>query len=238
MYFLSCFINQSYIYYKARRACHRERCLVTALWSAADWLVLSNRLGTFISIRRHFWRHWREVKSNVKKWNRCRRCSAAGLLPKRKHKFCSSERNIFFVLWARFRFMNRLQQHRGGAWNDEDKSAPGFFIIQRIIISCSRMAKGGIHPRIGLQSVTGYLFIIILLVLIRQIRGHYTDVLHHHERQCSHQHPKPHEVRSDYYTCIICDFTNFVHAWGNFLLKMVMPHVTKNITRQSTQITK
>ena len=46
MYFLSCFINQSYIYYKARRACHRERCLVTALWSAADWLVLSNRLGT------------------------------------------------------------------------------------------------------------------------------------------------------------------------------------------------
>ena len=58
MYFLSCFINQSYIYYKARRACHRERCLVTALWSAADWLVLSNRLGTFISIRRHFWRHW------------------------------------------------------------------------------------------------------------------------------------------------------------------------------------
>ena len=121
---------------------------------------------------------------------------------------------IFFVLWARFRFMNisRCRDYtpaaaaytRGGAWNDEDKSAPGFFIIQRIIISCLRMAKGGIHPRIGLQSVmTGYCFlvnIIILLVLIRQIRGHYdADVLHHHGgRQCSHQHPKAHEVRSDY----------------------------------------
>ena len=121
---------------------------------------------------------------------------------------------IFFVLWARFRFMNRLQQHRGGAWNDEDKSAPGFFIIQRIIISCSRMAKGGIHPRIGLQSVV-YLVIIILLVLIRQIRGQYSDVLHHHGRQCSHQHPKAHEVRwSDYY--YICDFTNFAHEEISF----------------------
>merc|ERR1719361_2921870 len=63
------------------------------------------------------------------------------------------------------------------------------------------MAKGGIHPRIGLQSVmTGYCFlvnIIILLVLIRQIRGHYdADVLHRHGgRQCSHQHPKAHEVQ-------------------------------------------
>ena len=51
--------------------------------------------------------------------------------------------------------------------------------------------------------MTGYCFlvnIIILLVLIRQIRGHYdADVLHHHGgRQCSHQHPKAHEVRSDY----------------------------------------
>ena len=157
---------------------------------------------------------------------------------------------IFFVLWARFRFMNRLQQHRGGAWNDEDKSAPGFFIIQRIIISCLRMAKGGIHPRIGLQSVmTGYCFlvnIIILLVLIRQIRGHYdADVLHHHGgRQCSHQHPKAHEVRSDYdFTyhsiVVVCDFTNFVHAWGNFLLKIWSCHMSRrNITRQSTQITK
>ena len=134
---------------------------------------------------------------------------------------------IFFVLWARFRFMNISRDYtpaaytRGGAWNDEDKSAPGFFIIQRIIISCLRMAKGGIHPRIGLQSVmTGYCFlvnIIILLVLIRQIRGHYdADVLHHHGgRQCSHQHPKAHEVRwSDYY--YICDFTNFAHEEISF----------------------
>ena len=163
---------------------------------------------------------------------------------------------IFFVLWARFRFMNISRDYtpaaytRGGAWNDEDKSAPGFFIIQRIIISCSRMAKGGIHPRIGLQSVmTGYCFlvnIIILLVLIRQIRGHYdADVLHHHGgRQCSHQHPKAHEVRSDYdFTyhsiVVVCDFTNFVHAWGNFLLKIWSCHMSRrNITRQSTQITK
>ena len=135
--------------------------------------------------------------------------AAAGLLPKRKHKFCcSSERNIFCPVSA-FSFHEHQQRlhtssTRGGAWNDEDKSAPGFFIIQRIIISCLRMAKGGIHPRIGLQSVmTGYCFlvnIIILLVLIRQIRGHYdADVLHHHGgRQCSHQHPKAHEVRSDY----------------------------------------
>ena len=181
--------------------------------------------------------------------------AAAGLLPKRKHKFCcSSERNIFCPVSA-FSFHEHQQRlhtssTRGGAWNDEDKSAPGFFIIQRIIISCLRMAKGGIHPRIGLQSVmTGYCFlvnIIILLVLIRQIRGHYdADVLHHHGgRQCSHQHPKAHEVRSDYdFTyhsiVVVCDFTNFVHAWGNFLLKIWSCHMSRrNITGQSTQITK
>ena len=172
--------------------------------------------------------------------------AAAGLLPKRKHKFCcSSERNIFCPVSA-FSFHEHQQQRlhtpaaaytRGGAWNDEDKSAPGFFIIQRIIISCLRMAKGGIHPRIGLQSVmTGYSFlvnIIILLVLIRQIRGHYdADVLHHHGgRQCSHQHPKAHEVRSDYdftYHSSSMWFHKFCACMRKFPFKnMVMPHVTK-----------
>ena len=99
----------------------------------------------------------------------------------------------------------RFHMRSGYDYEDKKHSRSGFIRtgiqIQSWWFSCSRMAKGGSHhPPFsgGLQNFcVKMILLVIVLIQVQVIQSH--DILHHHGRQCNHQHPKHHEVR-DYHS--------------------------------------